>query len=194
MGIVVEVEFPLWVAPFLSLVPEKVYRFLDIGCGDCTNTMFVEADSVAVRNDATLALMTTYQPSHLVLCNALDLALILAPKSFDLIVALDVIEHLKKDDGYKLVEVAESLSCGRIIFFTPLGYHMVHETGETYQCHLSGWYPDNFTSMGYSCWVFPNFHDNGVGAFYAVKDDGHELKQHIITEESRWKENFWVYP
>src|ERR1043166_5173699 len=41
---------------------------------------------------------------------------------FDCCIALDVIEHLKKADGFKLMEAMEKVARRKVIFFTPNGF------------------------------------------------------------------------
>ena len=59
-------------------------------------------------------------PHELVLCNVSELAGRFQPGQFDACVALDVIEHLKKPDGLKLMEDMERIAKKRVVFFTPI--------------------------------------------------------------------------
>src|SRR6185437_4825793 len=72
------------------------------------------------------------------------------PKQFDACVALDVIEHLEKADGLKLMQSMESIAKKTVIFFTPSGYLPQRRTAnDDLQEHLSGWEPDEMRSYGY---------------------------------------------
>ena len=61
------------------------------------------------------------------------------PGQFDACIALDVIEHLTKEDGLKLIEQMEKIARRKIIFSTPSGFLPQHhfEHGDL-QEHLSG--------------------------------------------------------
>ncbi len=80
------------------------------------------------------------------------------PKSFDIVVALDVIEHLAKDDGFMLLRHMEQLARQKVIIFTPTGFlHQPPSEDNPYQEHLSGWTPremrrEGFSVIGVSGW------------------------------------------
>jgi hypothetical protein len=99
--------------------------------------------------------------------NCLELTKFLKPKSFDLVTAIDIIEHLDKDSGKRLLLDIESLCSGRIIYGTPFGEWAVYP-GVKYHCHLSGWLPSEFIDRGYAVLNFPKQIDTGW--FFAIKD------------------------
>jgi hypothetical protein len=73
------------------------------------------------------------------------------PKQFDACVALDVIEHLVKDDGIKLMRAMEKIAAKKAIFFTPSGFlPQRHAANDDLQEHLSGWEPSEMTGYGYN--------------------------------------------
>ena len=111
---------------------------------------------------------------------------------FDLITALDVIEHQSKEDGGKLIEMVEHLGCARIIFSTPLGELWIGEDKREYQTHLSGWQPEEFTAIGYKCLVYPNYHPF-CGYFFAIKDLQREFKlPKVPMKEGIFRDGYWV--
>ncbi len=79
----------------------------------------------------------------------------LPDKSVDSVFALDVIEHLEKDDGLELLRQARRLARRQVMIFTPLGY-MPQDYDEAdkkdrwgmeggyWQTHRSGWEPGDF--------------------------------------------------
>jgi len=72
-------------------------------------------------------------------------------KKFDCAVALDVIEHVKKKDGRRLMENMEK-SARKVIIFTPNGYVPQAEEyvkENPFQAHLSGWTVIEFKKKGY---------------------------------------------
>jgi hypothetical protein len=80
----------------------------------------------------------------------LDVAERFPPKSFDAVVALDVIEHLQKDDGLALLERMESLARRRVVVFTPNGFLPQGPLeGNELQRHLSGWGAGELRGLGY---------------------------------------------
>ena len=95
------------------------------------------------------------------------------PKSYDLVVAIDVIEHLRKDEGYKLLQEMEKIARRRVLIFSPQGDYMVGQCQEgqsSYDAHWSGWTAEEFDAMGYFVILCPDFHPTlGIGAFWAWK-------------------------
>ena len=70
---------------------------------------------------------------------------------FDIVIAGELIEHLTKEDGYKMMDEVERVSRGLVIITTPHGYMKQGIVeGNTHQEHLSGWHPSEFISRGYT--------------------------------------------
>mgnify|MGYP001587164300 CR=1 FL=1 len=73
-------------------------------------------------------------------------------KKYDLVFCSQVIEHITKKEGRKLLDLAEKLTKKRIYFGTPRGFMRQPEVflkGNPYQYHKSGWSIEDFTSRGY---------------------------------------------
>lgn len=70
--------------------------------------------------------------------------------SFDCVMALDVIEHFEKIDGFKLLAEMERLARKKIIIYTPNGF--LKQTafgGNGVQRHLSGWTAEEMRRLGF---------------------------------------------
>jgi len=72
--------------------------------------------------------------------NVLDIGKHFPDKSFDCVVALDLIEHLPKEDGKKLINLMENIAKKKIIIVTPNGFlpQKSYDNNEL-QEHVSGW-------------------------------------------------------
>jgi SAM-dependent methyltransferase len=71
-------------------------------------------------------------------------------KSFDCVSAIGVIEHLEKEEGYKLLEIMEKLARKKVVIHTPNGFvEQGAEFGNPYQIHKSGWTYKEFLDRGY---------------------------------------------
>jgi hypothetical protein len=82
--------------------------------------------------------------------NILDVGKEFAPRSFDCVIALDVIEHLTKDEGLRLLDAMESIARGRVVIFTPNGFlQQPAEPDNPHQLHVSGWTPAEMRARGY---------------------------------------------
>jgi hypothetical protein len=108
---------------------------------------------------------------------------ILPDKSVDTVVMLDLIEHISKRGGRKLLAEAERLARLQVALFTPLGFmDQAYEKGERdawgfpnteLQTHKSGWIPEDFDETWHT-FVCPTYHKHPktgapFGAFYALK-------------------------
>lgn len=70
--------------------------------------------------------------------------------SFDCVVALDVIEHLEKTDGLRLLDQMETIARKKVIIFTPNGFlEQKPFDGNEWQRHVSGWEIDEMRQMGF---------------------------------------------
>lgn len=72
------------------------------------------------------------------------------PESFDCVLALGVIEHLSKKNGFKLMDIMEKLAKKKVIIFTPSG--LLSSKKHNIQIghdHKSGWTAKEFKELGY---------------------------------------------
>jgi SAM-dependent methyltransferase len=90
-----------------------------------------------------------YNPyDDLVLCDARHLPF--QRKCADIVLSLEMIEHLDKELGFKFLENLDVLSKDRILVSTPYGYLEQHDTDETqFEEHKSVWYAKDFKKKGY---------------------------------------------
>lgn len=81
----------------------------------------------------------------------LSIARVFKPKSFDAVVALDLIEHFEKKEGLLLLGDLESIARKKVIVYTPNGF-LPQGTleGNPYQVHRSGWEPAEMAALGYA--------------------------------------------
>jgi hypothetical protein len=124
---------------------------LDLGCGPASPLRALRVE--------TLVGLEGFEPSlrqaqaaqthdEWVFGDVRDLGRLLAGRRFDGVVALDLIEHLPKDDGWRLLEAMETLAARKAVVFTPNGFLPQQGHGDL-QEHLSGWSPTDLRSRGY---------------------------------------------
>ena len=111
-------------------------------------------------------------------------------KSTDTVFMLDVIEHLEKEDGQKLLAQALRVARKQVVIFTPLGFMPQHYTESVswegvnhseLQNHRSGWEPNEFANAIHV--VCENYHSSGskvYGAFYSIIDASAELQPRLV--------------
>ncbi len=128
---------------------------LDVGCGknsilrflSCKCERLVGVD--AFRPDLEYA-KSIGTHDEFVFLDAKNLRQHFRDHEFDACVALDVIEHLKKEEGIRFLHDLETIAKIKVVVFTPNGYlpQLSHELGD-YQEHLSGWGPNEMRELGY---------------------------------------------
>ncbi|WP_167631301.1 class I SAM-dependent methyltransferase [Mariprofundus ferrooxydans] len=108
-------------------------------------------------------------------------------KSVDTVILVDVIEHLDKEEGARLLKATEEIARKQVIVFTPWGFMPQHHDdgidgwglgGGDWQEHKSGWLPEDFVGRGWEFIACKDFHqidsngnplENPFGAFWAIK-------------------------
>lgn len=80
----------------------------------------------------------------------LDIEKRFGPKSFDYVLASDIIEHFRETDAQDLIAQMERVARKKVILYTPNGFlPQGEEYGNAYQRHLSGWSARQMEHLGY---------------------------------------------
>lgn len=128
---------------------------LDIGSGIRPQTVFEGHTTVLEPHAEYREWLVAHHPEMTVVAGEWSDAMrLFSPLSFDHVTLLDVIEHLDKDDGRRLIDATLSLVRISVTVFTPRGF-IQQEPGEggldawgmhggEWQRHRSGWTPDDF--------------------------------------------------
>jgi len=75
----------------------------------------------------------------------------LKEKCFDIVCACEILEHLKKDEGFAFLEEIEKLSRGKIVISTPnFPYPQDVSGGNPFQKHVSFWKSSEIKKLGYN--------------------------------------------
>lgn len=128
-------------------------RVLDVGCGSSSLLRSlgvphpVGIEGYAPSVETARRLNTHDQIIH---GDVRELDRHFQPKAFDACVSMDVIEHLHKPDGVKLMQDMESIAVKKVVLFTPSGFlPQRHAADDDLQEHLSGWAPSEMAGHGY---------------------------------------------
>jgi SAM-dependent methyltransferase len=125
---------------------------LDVGCGTGSPLRFVRRGRLVGLDGFEPAvtearLLRTHDEYFVGDVRRLDN--LFSNRRFDACVALDVIEHLPKEDGWRMLEAMERLAQKRVVLFTPNGFVPQKSKNGDLQEHLSGWTTADFSSRGY---------------------------------------------
>ena len=91
---------------------------------------------------------------------------VLPAKSVDTVILFDVIEHVGKEEGQKLLEQTLRIARRQVVIFTTLGFVQQHHAdgkdawgldGAAWQEHKSGWLPEEF-GPGWKVMASKEFH------------------------------------
>ncbi|MFN3561360.1 MAG: class I SAM-dependent methyltransferase [Chloroherpetonaceae bacterium] len=128
---------------------------LDVGCGaNSPIRTFSKKIKYAVGVDGFLPSIEKSRANQIhhdyKQANLLEIDTIFEPKSFDVVLASDVVEHFEKEDGLKLIEKMEKIARKKVIVFTPNGFQPQGEfDNNIYQRHRSGWTVEEMESLGF---------------------------------------------
>lgn len=135
---------------------------LDVGCGELSplrkvNKNFhlvgVDAYRPSIEKSKKLKIHDKYKVT-----DVLSISKIFPKKSFDAVVALDIIEHLNKKEGFELINQMEKLAKKKIIILTPFGFTTQHPIdGNPFQAHKSGWYIKDFKKKSFKVYGLRGF-------------------------------------
>ncbi len=132
---------------------------LDVGCGPNSRIQFVEVPySVGIELFGPYIKESKKKNIHNEYIQADIRKIDFAKNSFDAVICIDVIEHLKKEEAYDLIKKMESWASNKVIIYTPNGYLWQRRIDNNpQQEHKSGWdYKEleelNYTVYGMGGW------------------------------------------
>jgi len=135
---------------------DKVNRasLLDVGCGNGRVMKFINKRkrffSVGVDIFEPAIREAQRQESHdgYVLCDVQQLPF--RGKSFDIVLCMEVLEHLERNEGAILLQMLEEIARRQVIITTPVGqYKQDAFNGNPYQQHKSVWSPSELKRLGF---------------------------------------------
>ncbi|MHA1188620.1 MAG: class I SAM-dependent methyltransferase [Candidatus Heimdallarchaeota archaeon] len=147
------------IPPLAQMVYEFVSKndkVLDLGCGIGNFTKYLKCDFI-IGVDAFD--YSKQYPAVMLKAELPHCLNIFTDKSFDVILALDLIEHLTKDDGKILLEECERISKRVIFLNTPKEWcdNRIHvedprywSYGNEFNLHRSLWTEEEFIERNYS--------------------------------------------
>ncbi len=134
----------------------EIVSILDVACGLSLKSKFLPAQ-IRVGVDIYEPYFDAIEaevPYVVIKHDVRKLREIFIPKSFDLVIALDVVEHLEKEESLEMIRQCEEIARKGVIIETPKGYipqnlDILGKGGHEWQTHRCGWEPEEFEKMGY---------------------------------------------
>jgi SAM-dependent methyltransferase len=133
---------------------KQAESILDVGCGLGEPMKFINRH----KQFYTVGL-DTFKPyideskkegihDEYVLCDVQHMAF--PRKSFDIVLCMEVLEHLEREAGQKLLETMEEIARKQVIISTPVGKYDQHTYDENpFQEHKTIWSPAELKKLGY---------------------------------------------
>ena len=135
----------------------EIITILDVACGLSFKSKYIPAQ-IRVGVDIYEEYFKHIEsdvPYAVVKYDVRKLNEIFVPKSFDLVIALDVIEHLEKEESLEMIRQCEKIAKLGVVLETPKGYipqnlDIQGHGGHEWQTHRCGWEPEELEKLGYS--------------------------------------------
>lgn len=131
------------------------FSVLDVGCGSESPLLHVrktfkshgiDRHKPSIEKSKKSHIHDSYTTSDLTKLNRL-----FKPKSFDAVIALDVIEHFWKKKSLELIKKMEKIARKKVLLLTPNGFYPQEGyDSNPYQIHKSGWSKKELSSLGYN--------------------------------------------
>lgn len=137
-----------------------IISVLDVACGLSLKSKFIPAQiRVGVDIfDEYFKHIESDVPYVAIKHDVRSLNEIFMPKSFDLVIACDIIEHLEKDESLEMIRQMEEIAKKAVIIENPKGFipqniDILGHGGHEWQTHRSAWEPEDLEKRGYKVLV-----------------------------------------
>lgn len=157
-----ELEYILmaWTDSICLVIQKKAKSILDVGCGLGMPLRLIKYRmkvDYAVGVDLFQPYLDVLKEERLhdkyLLADVRKMKV--SPKSFDVVFASDVLEHMSKKDAWKLLGDMEKIAKKQVIVTTSLGYfYHPPVDGNPLQLHKSGYKPEEFEQRGYKTFKY----------------------------------------
>lgn len=135
----------------------EIVSILDVACGLSLKSKFIPSQ-IRVGVDIFEKYFDYIEatvPYVLIKYDVRRLKEIFMPRSFDLVIAADIIEHFEKKEALDMIKQCEVIAIKGVILETPLGYvpqniDILGHGGHEFQTHRCGWEVNELEKLGYS--------------------------------------------
>lgn len=164
-------------------IGENVKTVIDLGCGDGSFTKDVsygknwKITGIELFDDSIKRAKGLRLYEQIIKSDVTAIPRSIKKNKYDVVLSIQVIEHLKKETGKAVLKEWEDLAKKRVIITTPVGFikfdRVEREKDKNkLQKHLSGWSPEEFRERGYKVY--------GQGLKLVYSENGLVRKLHPI--------------
>ena len=145
----------VWTDPLTWVINTKAKTILDLGCGKGKPMELIKSRMKVEQAVGVELFMPYIEYANLKKIHnkyiIKDIKKVkFKSKSFDIVLASHVLEHISKKEALELLENMEKWARMQVIVATPIGEHYhPAEDGNILQLHLSAFQPEDFEKMGY---------------------------------------------
>ncbi len=138
----------------------KIESVLDVGCGLSLKSKFIPA-KIRVGVDIYEEYFNHIEskvPYVVIKGDVTKLKDMFVPKSFDLVILMDIVEHVEKGQALEMIAECEKIARKAVVIETPRGFvpqniDILGYGGHEFQTHRCGWEVEEFEKMGYQVLV-----------------------------------------
>ena len=135
-------------------IDKPAKTLLDLGCGGGVTMGFIN------KRKKFIATGVDIQQPYLAQCKLRDIytylyfydirTLLFGPKSFDVVLCLQALEYLKREEGIELLQRMEQIARKQVILDLSIGERPQWDLEDNpFQRHKSSWYPVGLRKLGY---------------------------------------------
>lgn len=167
---------------------------LDVGCGESSPIQpfaakFAHSVGVDSHGPSLDASRAAGIHKETVQCDLGRLGALFQPRSFDCVVALDVVEHFDKEAGREFLDTIERIARKNVVVFTPNGLVPQPATPDNpHQLHRSGWSAAEMRARGYEVLGIGGWRPLR-GAYAQPRFRPHWLTARLARLTERWFES-----
>ncbi|MFA6433298.1 MAG: class I SAM-dependent methyltransferase [Elusimicrobiales bacterium] len=182
--------FSFFIPTFLTEFRREVNgsgRVLDLGCGPSSPLQYCDVGfSIGVEAFAPYLEKSKKQGIHSEYIASRIEDVEFPPRSFDIVIMSEVLEHLPDELGLRMLKKAEGWAVKKVIISSPNGFIPQKELdGNSLQKHLSGWNYARMRKLGFKC--------RGLAGLKVLRQEVEsETMGDDLTSSMRfWPKSFW---
>lgn len=137
---------------------DEIETVLDVACGLSLKSKYLGAKTIVGVDihEPYLRSIESNVSYAVVKYDVRKISEIFIDSSFDVVYALDIIEHLNKEDSFKLIEQCKKISKKAVVIETPEGYvpqnlDIQGFGAHDFQTHRCGWTINDLEKIDFKC-------------------------------------------